>query len=337
MARKIRVKEIAKEVGCSAATVSQAFNNPKLVNRQTRAEILEACERLGYIRRISNKKRRKIIGVTGISHDLILGEYYNRVTAAILSAAKDQNINVVIENFSDEEDALPRMFAKKVLDGVLILGRISQDHVLMIKQQNIPLVLCGHPIPGIELHTVISDGRAGIYEMTKHIIKLGHKNIAHMTGGPHFDPVVSDRLDGFRYAMTEAGLSVNDEYIVVGDFCAWETAARAVEELMKLKAPPTAIVCESDALAYNAYQKLKEMGYKVPKDVSITGFDNLPFPPYINAVKPDLTTVDVNLDELGRTAVKVLLDIIDNPSRAAYRHTLPVKLIEKGTAGPVKR
>jgi len=335
VARKIRIKEIAKEVGCSVATVSQAFNNPKLVNRQTRAEILEAGERLGYVRRRSNKKRRKIIGITGISHDLILGEYYSRVTAAILSAAKEQDVNVVIEDFSDEEDTLPRMFAKKVLDGVLILGRISQDHVLMIKQQNIPLVLCGHPIPGIELHTVISDGRAGIYEMTKHIIKLGHKNIAHMTGGPHFDPVVSDRLDGFRYAMTEAGLSVNDEYIVVGDFCAWETAARAVEELMKLKAPPTAIVCESDALAYTAYQRLKEMGYKVPKDVSVTGFDNLPFPPYIDAVKPKLTTVDVNLDELGRTAVKVLLDIIDNPSRAAYRHTLPVKLIEKGTVGPV--
>lgn len=337
MAKKIKIKDIAKAVGCSPATVSQAFNNPKLVNRRTRAEILEVCEQLGYVRKRMRQKKRKIIGVTGISHELILGEYYNKVTTAILSAAREHGINVVVEHFSDKDDTLPYMFSKKILDGVLVLGKISQDHVLMIKQQNIPLVLCGHPIPGIELHTVLSDGRAGIYEMAKHIIKLGHKNIGYITGGPAFDPVTSDRLDGFRFALTEAGLSLPEEYVVIADFCAWKTAASAVEKLMGLKNPPTAIVCESDALAYTAYQKLKELGYKIPKDVSITGFDDLPFPPYIDAVKPKLTTVDVNLEQLGKTAVNVLLDIIENPSRTAYRHTLPAEIIVKETSGPIKK
>ena len=336
MAKKIRVKEIAKEVGCSAATVSQAFNNPKLVNRKTRTSILEVCERLGYVRKRFGQKTRKIIGITGISHELIFGEYYNKVTASILSAAKEQGINVIVEYFADEEDALPHMFSKKVMDGVLILGKISQDHVLQIKQHNIPLVLCGHPIPGIELHTVLSDGRAGLYEITKHLIKLGHKKIAHLTGGPIFDPVVSDRLDGFRYALIEARIHLPEEYIAIGDFCALDTAAAALDYLLNLKIPPTAIVCQSDALAYSVYRRLIELGYKVPRDISLSGFDNIPFPHYINAAKPQLTTVDVNLDQLGKTAVNILLDIIENPSRAAYRHTLPVQLIEGNTTGNLK-
>ncbi|MBU0671482.1 MAG: LacI family transcriptional regulator [Candidatus Margulisbacteria bacterium] len=331
MPRKVRIKEIAKKVGCSPATVSQAFNNPKLVNRKTRANILEVCEELGYVRKRFSQRTKKIIGVTGISHELILGEYYNKITTAILSAAKEQGINVIIEHFADEEECLPHMFSKKILDGFLVLGKISQDHVLMIKQQGIPLVLCGHPIPGIELHTVLSDGRAGIYEVTKHLIELGHKRFAYMTGGPLFDPVTSDRLDGFRFALNEAGITFSGDHIAIGDFCNWETANKAVDKLLKLDPQITALVCESDALAYTAYQGLMELGYKIPKDISITGFDNIPFPPYINAIKTKLTTIDVNLEDLGRTAVNTLLDIIENPSRAACRYTLPAQLIKGET------
>lgn len=327
MSRKVRIKEIAKEVGCSAATVSQVFNNPKVVNRKTRASILEVCEKLGYVRKRFNQKKRKIIGITGISHELILGEYYNAVTTAILSAARCQGVNVIIECFNDEDEVLPSMFSKKILDGVLILGKISQDHVLMIKQQGLPLFLCGHPISGVELHTVLSDGRAGIYEITKHLIKLGHRRIGYISGGEIFDPVTSDRLDGFRFALNEAKLDIHQEYLRVADFCAWQTAAAAAEELMHLKKPPTAVVCESDALAYTAYHKLLAMGLKIPRDVSLTGFDNLPFPPYIDKVKPKLTTVEVNLYQLGQTAVKVLLDLIEGENQIACRHTLPIKLI----------
>lgn len=336
MPRKVRIKDIAKKAGCSTATVCQAFNHPRLVNRKTRTQILEICEELGYVRKRFGHKRKKIIGVTGISHELIHGEYYNKVTSAILNIAREQGFNAIIECFADREADLPRMFSKKVLDGVIVVGKISQDHVLQIKQARVPLVLCGHPIPGAELHTVLSGGRSGIYEITKHLIKLGHKNFGYITGGPIFDPVTSDRLDGFRFALNKAGLAVSQDQIVTADFCEWATAVNAVDILMNSKKPPTAIVCESDALAYSAYHRLTELGYRIPKDISITGFDNIPFPPYINKIKPRLTTVDVNLEELGRTAVNTLLDIIENPSRTAYRHTLPVKLIEGETTKEFK-
>ncbi len=335
MPKKVRIKDIAKKVGCSPATVSQAFHNPKLVNRQTRRAILDACEEMGYERRKRSKKASKIIGVTGISSDLILGEYYNEVAKSIIAAAKREGVNVVIEAFDDKQENLPDMFYKKVLDGVIVLGKISQEHVLMIKHGNYPLVLCGHPISGLELNTVLSDGRAGIYAATKHLIELGHKNIAYITGGPIFDPVTSDRLDGYRYALNESGLEINDKNIMVADFCVWETAAKSVDKLLALKNQPTAIICESDALAYMACQRIQEKDLKVPQDISITGFDNLPFPPYIERVMPKLTTIKVDLHQLGETAVKILFDITDNPSQVSYRHTLPVELAKgETTAAP---
>jgi DNA-binding LacI/PurR family transcriptional regulator len=336
MPRKPRIKDIAKKVGCSTATVSQAFNNPKLVNRKTRARILEVCEELGYTRKRFSHKRKKVIGVTGISHEILLGEYYNKVTTSILSAAKEQGFNVVIESFSEEEDTLPHMFSKKTLDGVIVLGKVPRDRLLQIKQHRLPLVLCGHPSSGAELNTVLPDGRKGMYEIAKHLIKLGHKNFGYVSGGPVFDPLTSDRLDGFRFALSEAGLSLPDDHIAPANFCSWDTATRAVAKLMNLKDRPTAIVCESDALAYTTYQRLQELGLKIPKDISVTGFDNIPFPPYVNKVKPNLTTVDVSLEGLGRTAVNTLLDIIENPSRTAYRHTLPVQIIVGGTTGKVR-
>ena len=114
MAKKVKIKDIAKKVACSPATVSQAFHNPKLVNRKTRMEILEACEQLGYVRRTLRGKRKKIIGITGPTHHVILGDYYNAVTKSILSSAKEEGINVIIESFDDKEDTLPYMFSKKV-------------------------------------------------------------------------------------------------------------------------------------------------------------------------------------------------------------------------------
>lgn len=329
MPKKIRIKDIAKRVGYSQATVSQAFNNPKLINRQTRAKILATCDELGYVRHKFNKKRKKIIGLTGISHELILGEYYNKVTTAILSAAKALGVNVIIESFDDKEVELPYMFAKKVLDGIIILGKISQEHILMIKQNDFPLVLCGHPLPGLELHTVLSDGRSGIYDATKHLIQLGHQKIAYITGGPLFDPVTSDRLDGFRYALNETNINLNEDYIQIGDFCNLEKTKEIIQNLLKIK--PTAIVCENDGLAYTAYYLLNQAGLKIPQDISISGFDDLPLPEYIQSIKPDLTTVQVDLEQLGKVALNVLLEIIENPTDIAHRHTIPVKLKIGGT------
>jgi DNA-binding LacI/PurR family transcriptional regulator len=336
MTKKIRLKEIAKAVGCSQATVSHAFNDPKLVNRQTRQEILRVSEELGYSRKRYFKQKKKIIGITARSFSAIFGPYYKEVTEAVLAKAKEEGVNVIIESFEENEDSLPTMFAKKMLDGVLVYWDLPQEHILKIKETGLPLVICGYPLPGFEVNTVLSDGRSGMYEIAKHLIELGHKRFGYITGGPVLNPITSDRMDGFRYGLTEAKLRLDDDQVVVADFGNWELAAAAVDQLMAVTNPPTAIICENDALAFVACRRLQEKGYKVPKDVSVTGFDNTPYIPGMDWEKPHLTTVNVDLAELGALATTVLFDLIEEQSRVACRHTLPVKLVIGKTTGRAK-
>ncbi|OGC18619.1 hypothetical protein A2310_03530 [candidate division WOR-1 bacterium RIFOXYB2_FULL_37_13] len=331
MAKPIRLKEIAKKLGLSPATVSQAFNNPKIINRETRGKILRLCEELGYIRKKHKKGRNNNIGVLGESFYITLGGFYNFVTTGLLKHAKKLGVDTLISSFEEEEETLPTMITKDIVDGVIIIGRFSRDHILQIKQENIPLVLCGNPIPGLELHTVIPDGRSGVYEATKHLIDLSHKKIATITGGQLFDPITSDRLDGYRFALSEAKIRISDNYIATADFYNLQSVEPALEKLLGLDKPPTAIVCACDAIAYTVIELLKGKNLKVPKDISITGFDDISFPKFIETTKPQLTTAHINLEQLGEVAVDILLEIIENPAKAAYRHTMPTQLIVRKT------
>lgn len=335
--KKVLIEDIAKEAGVSLATVSQALNHPREVNRKTRQKILEICTELGYAHKKASTKRHLNLAVLALDRYIPFTDFYGRVSVGVLEEAQKQGFNVILEPFTKEQEELPRAISKNIIDGILVLGPLPREHILMLKQRNLPLVLCGHPVPGLETHTVMPDGRAGMYEATKHLISLGHKKIAFISGGPIFDPVVADRLEGYRFAMFEAGLEIPKEYIVQADFIRYEASCSAVDKLLALNDPPTALLCISDPIAYIAYDRLIKKGIKVPKDISIMGFDDLPSTFYVAPYLPEISTVHVDVENLGRTAVKVLLDVIENPSAIAYRHTLPVQLVErKSTAGPKK-
>ncbi|MFA6169267.1 MAG: LacI family DNA-binding transcriptional regulator [Candidatus Margulisiibacteriota bacterium] len=334
MAKQIRLKDIARKLGLSPATVSQAFNNPKLINRKTRQRVFELCNESGYVRKKYKKGRNNAIGILGESFYITLGGFYNFVTTSLLQYAHRKKINTLIGSFEADDDLLPSMVTKGLVDGLVLIGRFTRENVMRLKQENLPLVLCGNPIPGVELHTVVPDGRAGIYAVTRHLLDLGHKKITTITGGPLFDPITSDRLDGYRFALAEAGLAFNERSIAQANFYDLSTVAAAVGKLLAQLERPTAIVCACDAIAYTAIQLLQEKGIRVPQDISVTGFDDLPFPDFIEPYKPQLTSARVDLEQLGRVAVDVLAEIIANPAKSAYRHTLPTELIVRKTSVP---
>ncbi|MFC1496085.1 LacI family DNA-binding transcriptional regulator [Candidatus Margulisiibacteriota bacterium] len=329
--KKVTIKKIAKEAGVSAATVSQTFNHPREVNRKTRELILQICHHLGYTHRKAHGKRKKNIVVLSLDRYIPFTDFYGYVSIGIIEQARKEKINVIFEPYRKEQEELPLAVSKNIIDGVLVMGPLPRTHILSLNQRNIPMVLCGHPIPGLELNTVVPDGRAGMYEATKHLISLGHKKIAFITGAPIFDPVVADRLEGYRFAMFEAGMDIPKEYIVKADFVRYEKSTEAADKLLDLKNPPTAIIAISDPIAFVVYKHLIKKGIQIPKELSLVGFDNIPKTLYTAPYLPELTTVYVNAEELGRTSVRVLLDVVENPSRAAYRHTLPVHLMVKGS------
>ncbi|OGC05410.1 hypothetical protein A2230_04720 [candidate division WOR-1 bacterium RIFOXYA2_FULL_36_21] len=334
--KAIKIKHIAKELNISCATVSQAFNHPRQVNRKTRQKILELCQNIGYIHKKNKGQRHKNISILALNEYVPFTDFYARVSIGILQEAQKHGFNIIIEPFGNKNEEIPKSISKSIIDGSIIMGPIPKENVLKLQQYGTPIVLCGHPIPELELNCVIPDGRSGMYQATKHLIALGHKKIAFILGGPVFDPVSSDRLEGYRFAMYEEGLDIPTDYITKTDFSNHKNTPLAAEKLLNLSNPPTAIICSDDSIAFIVYNLLKSKNFKIPKDISLIGFDDARQNDSIFQYLPPLTTVQVNIDEIGKTAFNVLLDIIENPNKAAIRYTLPVKLIVRNTTAKIK-
>ena len=334
--KSIRIKDIARKLGVSVATVSQALNHPKEVNRATRQSVLTLCEELGYVKPLKGKKRTYHIAVISRDTYNFANDFYAKVCEQLLLHAKQQKYNLIFEPWPDGQAELPLSISRRRIDGVIILGHILREQALLIKQQQLPLVLCGHPLPDLELHTVMPDGKSGSYQACKHLIELGHKKIATISGGAIFDPVSRDRIEGYRYALIEAGIAVAEEYIMIADFHLYTHADTALEKLLALKEPPTAIVCACDTIAYKVHETLTGKKIGVPHDVSLTGFDNFALPEYAKGVLPKLTTVEVDVKELAKYTLNILFELMEEPAKVAWRYTLPVKLITGATTGKPK-
>jgi len=336
--KKIRIKDIARRLGYSPATISQALNQPHTVNRSTRKEILLLCEELGYQKPVKSKRRTfNIAVVSGDTHNFA-NDFYAKVCEELLIYAKEKRYNLLFEPWKEVQDDFPWSIAKNKVDGVISLGAIGHDKVILIKQKNLPIVACGHPLPDVEIHTVLPDGRAGSYQATKHLIDLGHRRIAKITGGKRFDQVAQDRVEGFRYALTKAGIKIKEEYIINADFINYTNVEEPLEKLFSLPHPPTAIVCASDPIAYSVYDHLTQKGYAIPQDISITGFDDFEPPVYARPFLPKLTTVHVNVRELARNTMDILFELMRGPKKIAWRYTLPVGLeLGETSAGPKDR
>jgi len=333
----VSIRDVAKSAGVSLSTVSFALNNPDRVGADTRRHVLRIAREMDYSR-VKKRVKRGYIGiVTDDNHNLIFGEFYNWVIFGILEELKKKGVNILIESTGKDPEYFPRMITKNLVDGVLFLGKSSLDLTYIAEQKGIPMLLVGHPIPEAELHTIVPDGRSGAFQAVNHLVELGHKNIAMIIGEPMYDPTTADRVEGYRFALTKAGIEERKDYIVQADFGKPETAIKATNQLLELPDPPTAIFCASDSLAFRAYKAIEEKGLKIPKDISIVGFDDIIAPEYAELPKPELTTVHVDRVEMGRKSVGILFDLIQTPGKTAYRYTLPVQLaVKKSTSVPPK-
>jgi LacI family repressor for deo operon, udp, cdd, tsx, nupC, and nupG len=341
MAKKRRklvgIRDVAKSAGVSLSTVSFALNNPDRVGAETRRHVLRIAREMDYSR-VKKRAGRGYIGiVTDDNYNLIFGEFYNWVVFGILEELKKRGVNILVESTGKDPEYFPRMITKNLVDGVLFLGKSSLDLTYIAQQKGVPMLLVGHPVPEEELHTIVPDGRSGAVQAVNHLIELGHKKIAMIIGEPKYDPTTADRIEGYHFALSKANIPETKEYISQADFGKPETAVAATNKLLDLPDPPTAIFCASDSLAYRAYKTIKEKGLKIPKDISVVGFDDISAPEYAELPLPELTTVRVDRVEMGKKSVVILFDIIQNPGKTAYRYSLPVQLaVKKSTSAPPK-
>lgn len=230
-------------------------------------------------------------------------------------------------DFEKQENQANLLVEKKVC-GVIFCPILSNkeykrnEKVVEIFEKNgIPVVLIDMYLPGKDVDYVVSDNFKGVYEGTKYLISLGHKKIAFISS--LLGSSIKERMDGFKKAMEEEGLPVRDKWVKIPGVPDIRTGYKETLELLEEKEKPTAIFCAHDLIAISCLQALNEMGIKIPEEISVMGFDNLPFSALTH---PPLTTIAQNFTAMGKKAVEILIDKIEKRNLKTQKYKIPVKL-----------
>ncbi len=335
------LQDVAREAGVSAMTVSAVLNGARSgtrVSAATRVRIEEAAARLLYrpnaAARGLSRRRMDTLGVAA-AIDGAVNLYFLEVLNGILEAAARHGQNTTIFSVSDWAGDAERIlgFCDGRVDGIVFIGpSLSEPFAEMLGRRSPFVTLHGaQSLPGTCSLDV--DNEAGASMMVRHLIALGHRRIAHLTGGED-RPGARRRLAGYRRALTEAGLPADDALVLHGGFTA-EAGRRLMADLLDRPGPaPTAVFCANDASAYGALETMAARGLRAPRDISVGGFDDLML---AQMTTPHLTTVRQPFREMGRRAVELLLLQINPPEGDApappVAQVFDVELVVRASTG----
>ena len=332
---RVGIKEIARSAGVSIATVSHAFRNPGRVSDDTREKVLATAKRLGYTpNRQAVSLRTAKSGNNVVIIPDITDTHNSEIIEGIEAVARDRGYSVLLGNTQGSPER-ERDFANMVnsgqADGVILMSHqmpfdLGEDGDVA----DLPPVVNGNEFAGYEgIPCVAIDDRLGGRDATNHLIGLGHRRIAVVTGDRE-STSAKERLAGFRDAMAEADLEVDESLIMYGEYRA-DVGEIAGADLAARTEPPTAIFCFSDEIALGCLAGLQSAGKSVPDDISVIGFDDIPFARYL---VPSLTTVAQPSEAIGRTCATLLFNLIDGVRPDNNRFVLPHTLIVRSSTAP---
>jgi LacI family transcriptional regulator len=326
----ITIYDVAKEAGVSMATVSRVVNGNPNVKPATRKKVMEAIQRLGYrpnaVARGLASKRTTTVGV--IIPD-ISSLFYAELARGIEDIATMYKYNIILCNSDqkmDKEIHLVNTLLEKQVDGLLFMGgQITEEHLQVFKTAPVPIILSATRDPKAELPSVTIDYLQASYDATLSLIERGHKKIAYISG-PLDDPLAGQlRLEGYKKALTEAGLPVNEEYLFYGDY-RYDSGLQETEKLIQLAERPTAIFAMSDEMAVGAIHSCQDNGLVIPDDLEIIGFDNTRL---TTMVRPMLTSVVQPMYDIGAVSMRLLTKYMNKEKVDDHLVILPHRIEER--------
>jgi len=334
--RPVSIKDVARAVGVSHPTVSRALRGSPLVPVQTAQQIQRTAEAMGYkpsaVARSLVTRKSSTIGVVVAS---IADPFYGEIASGIEEIASANGYSVILTNSPIDparEIAVVRSLEEHRVDGILVTAsRVGESYLSVSSEMQIPIVLINNQHDGEFVYSVCIDNVAGALEATKHLIELGHVNIAYLGDRLGFQ-TDKERCAGYRKALEDAGVKFRKEWVVNGDGLP-EGSADAVAALLSSKKTPTALFCYNDMSALGAIEAARAKGLRVPEDLSLVGFDDLFFSRYM---QPALTTVRQPRREMGRKAMSILLSLLtgaDPEKQVSIRGELVVRSSTKPPAG----
>ncbi|WP_368894218.1 DNA-binding transcriptional regulator CytR [Kluyvera ascorbata] len=329
------MKDVALQANVSTATVSRALMNPEKVSQATRNRVEQAALEVGYLPQMQgrNMKRNESRTILVIVPD-ICDPFFSEVIRGIEVTAAAQGYLVLIGDCAhqnQQEKTFIDLIITKQIDGMLLLGSRLPFDASIEEQRNLPpMVMANEFAPELGLPTVHIDNLTASFDAVNYLHELGHQRIACIAG-PEEMPLCHYRLQGYVQALRRCGITVDPHYIARGNFT-YEAGAKALEQLLALPQPPTAIFCHSDIMALGALSYAKRQGLKVPDDLSIIGFDNISLAEFCD---PPLTTVSQPRFDIGREAMLLLLNQLSGQFVDSGSRLLDCELIIRGSTSKI--
>ena len=331
------IKDIAERAGVSPATVSRALTDSGLVTEATRQRVHEVAREMHYRPNVQarNLRTRRSMAVLLVVRN-VGNPFYLDVMKGVEAVARENGYSVLMGNTEDDshrETEYVEMLRDGHADGMILMtGRLpAASSSGRGNLEGLPAVVALEMLEGSALPHVQIDNVAAAREAVAHLAGLGHRRIAHITG-PLPETMSVARLEGYRQAMADAGLAVPAGYEAAGNY-RLETGQAAIQALFALPEPPTAIFVANDEMAIGAVHELRRIGFDVPRDVSIVGFDDL----YLSrAFYPPLTTVRQPRLDIGRTAMSVLAAMLAGERPASSPIVMPTELVIRASTAPPK-
>ena len=322
----------------SKATVSLALNGKPGVASETRRRILEIAERLNYQPNASARslvlQRTQTIGV--IVPD-ISSPFYAELVRGLEEEASRQGFYLLLATTlgkPSREEMCFRLLGEQRVDGIVILTpRGDEELIQRIQAKGFPLVVVDRDVQSADgVVEVIVDNFHGALSAVEHLIGLGYRRIGFINGIPELQ-ASQDRLRGYQVALQEHGLVLNPEWITVGHFCA-EGGYWGMKKLLAISPPLDSVFAASDMMAIGAIRAIREQGLRIPQDIAVVGFDDVPLAAQVD---PPLTTVRQPIAEMGKIACRLLVQLINGEEVQQRKVMLQPQLVVRQSCGEVMR
>lgn len=343
-------EEIAKLAGVSRSTVSRVVNGYTNVPPETKERVEQIIREYGYIPNTSARnlagKPSNVIGLFFVEYGVLeeniihSSPFYSEFLANAIDRLKKQGCQLVVSiiNRIEDFDMVETAFINKTMAGCILMGDIVPNSVLeRLGKSACPTVLVNQrsSIDYPYIFLMNTENYKGAYQAVQLLVNHGHKRIAHITGSVE-KTSIKERFEGYRDCLLHNQIPVNESYIYYSHIHRAESGYQAVLKMMADNKgnEPTAIFAANDLLAFGAMRGLKELGLKIPQDISIIGYDNAELSQYMS---PPLTTVQVSVEKIARMTVDGLLLVIRKKEAIpVYSQLKEFTLMERGSVAPVK-
>lgn len=326
----VTIYDVAREAGVSMATVSRVVNNNPNVKPQTRKKVFEAIERLGYrpnavARGLASKKTTTV----GVVIPDISNEIFAEVARGIEDIANMYHYNIILCNADKKKEKEIRVIntlLEKQVDGLLFMGgNVTEEHMQAFKTASVPIVLCGTTTEDDTMPAVDIDHEQAAYDAVKYLLDRGHRRIGMISGTLQDPNNGFSRYQGYRRAMEEAGITLTDDHVRIGNY-KYESGFEAMQHFLGLPERPTAIFAATDEMAIGAIHAIQDAGLSVPDDISVISVDNSRM---ASMVRPLLTAVAQPMYDIGAVSMRLLTKLMNKEKVDSGKIVLPHELIER--------